>query len=697
MIWKKWLKMEQYRGVILISTLSFALVTLLRLTGKLTTEEFKVYDWMLYNRKAADIDNRIVIVGITEKDIENYKIYPFPDQLYAELLEKIKIHNPRVIGFDIIRDIPVNPGYEKLVKQYKTTPNLIGIGLFFGEKVQPPQVLWEKKQVGDIAVIIDSDGIVRRSFLLTPGEQPVHGFALELVLRYLSKDGIKLKLKEDGKLLQIGKAQFKRFQGTDGAYLGVKDYGFQFLIDYRYSSGKFRHVSFSEVLQGQINENLFRDRIVIIGPTAKTLKDEFLSPYSKWEGSIRQYGVEIHANMVVQLLNAATKGESIIISWSEGWDYLAIVVWTLVTTVILWSFREYSLEYPRKFIFGSIGFILILSGLITIISVIAFTIWSFWIPTVPIFIAIWLGGMLTTIHVMVWKGIKQTQNHSQELAQKLQERTEELKIAQEQLLAQERLAFIGQFESGINHEYGNIISSLSRNLEGCIALRQDLLNIVTNNHQENPLETWQEIREILIDYLNPCYESMQQVLQNFKQIREQFLPIDIHNERRANYKKVNLIKLISTCYKITSQNRLKNVNPQLETDFESEDIECYIVPSELNYVIVNLLNNAWDALEEKQNQKEDKYQPKIRISVQKVEKNIYITIADNGIGIPSDINEKIFQIFYTTKPMSKGTGIGLTLSRDILVGRYKGELILKPDPYWTQFVIILPLQLSPTV
>jgi CHASE2 domain-containing sensor protein len=696
MNWQQWFR--QYSGVIAICSLVFSLVVGLRLSGKITAEEFKIYDWMLHQRKLPDLDERIVIVGITDSDIKQYQVYPFTDQLYAELFEKIKRQKPRVIGFDIIRDLPVNPGHEQLVKQYKTTPNLIGVGLFFGEEIAAPPVLEQQQQVGDIAVILDPDGVVRRSFLLTPGKSSNRGFALEVVRRYLSEDKSQLKLSQDGQFLELGKAKFVRFQGRDGAYLGVKDYGFQFLIDYRYSSGQFRHVSLTEVLQNQIPEHLFRDRIVLIGPTAKTLKDEFLSPYSQQEASRRHYGVEIQANMVAQLLDATTKGTSIIKSLSEPWDYIIILVFLIGTTICLWSWRYFSLDHPRIFILISIVFLVIINVVILAISFLAFIQGTFWIPPVSTLMAIWLGGIITTIHVMVWKGIKITENYSQKLAQKLAQRTQELQVAQAQLLAQERLAFIGQLESGINHEYGNILSSLSRNLESCLALEQNLLQLVSANYQEhlNLGETCQEVREILVDYLQPCHQSMQKVLANFQQVREQFLPVDLHDSRRAHYQEINLIDLLMNCYKITCRTSLKHLTPQLQTDFASEQIKCYVVPSELNYVITNLLNNAWDALEEKKTQQIADYQPKISLSVAKIKSNLEITIADNGIGVTPEITEQIFQIFYTTKPMGKGTGIGLTFSRDIIVGRYQGDLILKLEHPWTKFVIIFPDKLPPT-
>ncbi|MBS1919115.1 MAG: GHKL domain-containing protein, partial [Bacteroidetes bacterium] len=120
-----------------------------------------------------------------------------------------------------------------------------------------------------------------------------------------------------------------------------------------------------------------------------------------------------------------------------------------------------------------------------------------------------------------------------------------------------------------------------------------------------------------------------------------------------------------------------------------------IVPQEIGRVILNLINNAFYAVSEKQRQNIKGYEPTVLISTKKENGKVLISVTDNGNGIPATIKDKIFQPFFTTKPTGKGTGLGLSLSYDI-VKAHGGEIKLESQPAsreGTTFIIALPNEL----
>jgi signal transduction histidine kinase len=126
------------------------------------------------------------------------------------------------------------------------------------------------------------------------------------------------------------------------------------------------------------------------------------------------------------------------------------------------------------------------------------------------------------------------------------------------------------------------------------------------------------------------------------------------------------------------------------------------IPQDLNRVLLNLINNAFYAVHEKKknmhpvladaSEAESLYKPMVRVSTKKSDRKIVITISDNGTGIPPKIISKIFQPFFTTKPTGEGTGLGLSMSYDIITKSHGGELHVKSkEGEGTDFEIILPI------
>jgi len=135
----------------------------------------------------------------------------------------------------------------------------------------------------------------------------------------------------------------------------------------------------------------------------------------------------------------------------------------------------------------------------------------------------------------------------------------------------------------------------------------------------------------------------------------------------------------------------KSFNADFKTEFDASIDKINIVPQDIGRVLLNLVNNAFYATNEKKKTAGENYKPLVSVLTKKINNNIEIAITDNGKGIPASIKEKIFQPFFTTKPTGQGTGLGLSLSYDI-VKVHGGEIKVETkEGEGSEFIIQLPI------
>jgi signal transduction histidine kinase len=183
--------------------------------------------------------------------------------------------------------------------------------------------------------------------------------------------------------------------------------------------------------------------------------------------------------------------------------------------------------------------------------------------------------------------------------------------------------------------------------------------------------------------LQQAYEGVGRVTQIVKAMKS-FSHVDASHGKQT----IDLHDALNNTL-IISRNNTKYI-AEIETDYDPDVgfIECY--PSELNQVFLNLIINAAHAIEEKQ-----AGMGKIRIVTRKLDDVVEILISDNGAGIPEQIREKVFNLFFTTKKVGKGTGQGLSLSHNIIVEKHQGKLFFESSPgIGTIFHIQLPINLK---
>lgn len=401
-----WEKLKQFcwqwRGVIIVTPSVTGAILLLRFFRLLQPLELAALDQLFLLRPLEPQDPRIVVVAIDETDIRKTRQWPISDALLAQLLNKIKQQQPRAIGLDLYRDLPVEPGHQDLVKVFESTPNLIGIQKVVnsvgGRAINPPPVLEKLGQIAANDFVVDRDGHVRRSLLslIDQQDQTIPTLGSLLGLLYLEAEGIELQMGEQqAGQMKLGKTTLSSLQPNDGGYEQADTGGYQIIANFHSLRQGFPTVSMLDVLEGRVPSRLFRDRLVFIGVSAESIGDFFYTPYSSGtdlKTENRWPGVVIHADVASQLIAAALEGRSSIQTWAEWQEWLWILGWSFVGAVLSWTQR-----YRRKNQTAIPQFlsqlplvpmsIALAGGVLVICSYIAF-LPGIWVPVVPSLIAL---------------------------------------------------------------------------------------------------------------------------------------------------------------------------------------------------------------------------------------------------------------------------------------------------------------------
>ncbi len=375
-----------------------SIVLALRLAGLLQSWEWAALDQFFRWRPAEPTEKRILIVGINESDLRYVGQWPASDAVLAELLKKLKVREPRAIGLDLYRDLPVPPGTQTLEQVFKTTPNLIGIEKKVADNQSnasaPPPLLKHLGQVGVNDVVPDADGKIRRGLLfLTPESEPaLPSLSLRLAELYLERQGIHPTAAAKG-FMKLGKTVFVPFEANDGGYIRADAAGYQILLNFK-GVAPFERVSLTDVLEDRVPPSLVRDRIVLIGSVAPSLKDFFYTPYSSdLSASPEQVtGVEIQAHLTSTILSAALEGRPLIQTWSEVMEVLWIFLWSGIGATLSWAVRSDS-NHQYSLLRTAVGLVVAGGGLIGGSYLLFLSSW--WIPVVPPLIA--LIGSATAI------------------------------------------------------------------------------------------------------------------------------------------------------------------------------------------------------------------------------------------------------------------------------------------------------------
>jgi adenylate cyclase len=307
-----------------------SLVLAARAMGWLQPLEFAAYDRLLeLSPETAYEDSRVVTVGLAEQDIMDQRNWwPLPDAVLTQVLERILEAEPRGVGVDLFRDVPVPPGSEALEALLLRDPRVVMVHLSEDEgtpAIPPPDVLVGDHQVGLADVKLDPDDTIRRALLYLDDERGLHlSLALQMAMRWLAPEGLTLGTDpDDPEQIRLGGTGIPRLSGNDGGYAGADSAGYQILIDFE-GTRPGRTVSMSEVVRGDVDPSVFRDKLVFVGYTAESVSDLRRVPFGLWPG------VYVHAHIASQLVRYGLGEDRPVTTPSELTESLTIVIFALL-------------------------------------------------------------------------------------------------------------------------------------------------------------------------------------------------------------------------------------------------------------------------------------------------------------------------------------------------------------------------------
>ena len=267
---------------------------------------------------------------------------------------------------------------------------------------------------------------------------------------------------------------------------------------------------------------------------------------------------------------------------------------------------------------------------------------------------------------------------------KTEKALEELKSAQTQLIQSEKMASLGELTAGIAHEIQNPLNFVNNFAEVSVDLIEELDEEMANDNTEDVESIKQDLKQNLIK-INHHGQRASSIVKGMLE----------HSRTDAGEKVSTDINALVDEYLRLAYHGLRAKDKSFNADFkvEAEDglPKIKVLPQDLGRVLLNLINNAFYAVAIRAKEGVDGYQPNVVITTKKLDKAVEIRLNDNGGGIPAELLEKIFQPFFTTKPTGEGTGLGLSLSYDIITKGHGGDLKVNTENgVGTEFIIVLP-------
>jgi adenylate cyclase len=297
---------RRFVKALMVANLVALLLVPLREAGWLQGLELAAYDRLVTFFAGSQESDRVVLVVTTESDINRFG-YPIRDNDLSAVLARVFAAGPKVVGVDLYRDLPMPPGNDALQAIQRAQDNLYWVFKLPDEGnvgVPPPPALRESGRQVLSDHVTDAGGVVRRGLLLAEDKRTDTNWrtmGVALAERYTGQS------LDD---LALGQGRVPFVSQPYGPYARLDDAGYQMLLDYRGGHRRFRQISFAEIMDRPELAATLRDRIVLVGTAALSIKDNFATPFSTgWGGEEPMIGIALHAHVADQLIRLAN-GES---------------------------------------------------------------------------------------------------------------------------------------------------------------------------------------------------------------------------------------------------------------------------------------------------------------------------------------------------------------------------------------------------
>lgn len=387
---------REWQTVLLSGFVATGLVMAGRWLGWLQPLELWAFDRLMQVRPAEPPDDRLLVVTITDQDIQaegaKMRQGSLSDNTLNRLLRTIEAQQPAVIGLDVYRDTPaIEP---QLATRLQQSDRLIAICKRPEAEADPTGILpppeVPPERVGFSDFVVDSDGVIRRHLMYLPSNPTSRctatlSLSLQLAQRYLQTQGVAIAFTPEHDL-QIGDTLFQRLQPRTSGYQPADAGGGQILLNYRATSTPgaiAQQVTVGQILAGQVNPKVFKNRIVLIGVAAPfSGGDYWQTPYGKARTE-QVPGIVLHAQMVSQILSAVLDKRPLLWVWSFWVEGLWVAGWAIAGGALSWALR-------RRMVWLGVGetiAIIIVGGICWIVL-----IQGGWIPLFPPVIALLLAS-----------------------------------------------------------------------------------------------------------------------------------------------------------------------------------------------------------------------------------------------------------------------------------------------------------------
>jgi len=280
--------------------------------------------------------------------------------------------------------------------------------------------------------------------------------------------------------------------------------------------------------------------------------------------------------------------------------------------------------------------------------------------------------------------LEQKRKAIEETNSALQKSLEELKAAQAQLIQSEKMASLGELTAGIAHEIQNPLNFVNNFSDVSTELVDEMNEEIDKGNLEDAKQIAQDLKQNL-EKINHHGKRAGDIVKGMLQ----------HSRSSSGQKELTDINALADEYLRLAYHGLrakdKTFNAAMKTDFDETIGLVKIIPQDIGRVVLNLITNAFYAVTERKKLQPEGYEPVVAVGTRKEGGKVEISVSDNGTGIPQRVLDKIFQPFFTTKPTGQGTGLGLSLSYDI-VKAHGGEIkVATKENEGTEFMIQIPL------
>jgi two-component system, NtrC family, sensor kinase len=299
--------------------------------------------------------------------------------------------------------------------------------------------------------------------------------------------------------------------------------------------------------------------------------------------------------------------------------------------------------------------------------------------------------ILSEQNILLEKRVRERTVELSRQTEVLQDTLNDLKATQVHLVQREKMASLGELTAGIAHEIQNPLNFVNNFAEVSAELLNELHHLAFG---KLPVENKAEAEEIFSHVI----ENLQKINHHGKRADSIVKGMLQHSRVSTGQKELTDINELADEYLRLSYHGLrakdKAFNAAMFTNFAQDIPLLPVIPQDIGRVLLNLYNNAFYSVVEKFKQDPEKgFEPAVSVTTEKINDQVLIKIRDNGTGVPSKVLDKIFQPFFTTKPAGQGTGLGLSLSYDIIKA-HGGDLNVENwEGEGAEFIIQLPVQL----